>query len=352
MAFKHLVAVLALFLGLVIAVTASVDWSPTAVQDPARTIGVDAQSVVRFGESGDRLPFSYLELIMFISVGLIFLVAGIILWRNRPRLSPGTLLVAAGLLWMAGGFRRSSDPSLFTVGVIMSWMYQPPLLQLALSFPYGGQPGRATRWFVRFFYVSWLTITVLEWVFFDPRLHVRSGESTSRNLLLIRDDIGLTHGIGDAVLTFQLCTGIVIVVLLVSRWRSGTPAYRAAFLPLWLAVLVKTLTAMWIALAVVQVPGPLTLAAILLQYPATGGVALANLVGLWRYRFARGYLGELMVEIGDTLSATVWSGLSGKPSAIRLLGCGSGPVSARVTLMKTENLARCPSRGRDVPPWF
>lgn len=300
MAYGYIVAVLAAFLSLVGAVTASVDWSPAAVQDPARTIGVDPQAVVRFGESGDRLPFSYVELMLFIGVGLIFLVSGLVLWRNRPRLSPGTLLVAAGLLWIAGGFRRSSDPSLFTVGVILTWMYQPPLLHLALSFPYGGRTSRATAWFVRFFYISWLAITVLEWVFFDPRLHVSSGQSTSNNLLLIRDDLGLTDSIGDAVLAFQLCIGILIVIILVSRWRTGTAAYRAAFLPLWLAGLVKTLTAMWIALAVVQVSGPLTAATILLQYPATAGVPLAILIGLWRYRFARGYLGDLMVEIGDT----------------------------------------------------
>ncbi|MDP9696660.1 UNVERIFIED_ORG: CheY-like chemotaxis protein [Arthrobacter globiformis] len=65
------------------------------------------------------------------------IAAGITAWRSRPTRNPGVLLCIAGWLWLASGIRRSSDPVAFTLGITLTLMYQPPLLQLALSFPFG-----------------------------------------------------------------------------------------------------------------------------------------------------------------------------------------------------------------------
>jgi signal transduction histidine kinase len=54
-----------------------------------------------------------------------------------------------------------------------------------------------------------------------------------------------------------------------------------------------------VSLAVIQLSGSLSSEALLWQYPATAIVPLAVLFGLWRYRFARGTLGDLMVEVGS-----------------------------------------------------
>lgn len=296
---KQLVLVVAATGGVLALVLVAIDWSPEALQDPARTLGVlNPQGVIRWGENPGRAPFSVFELSMFTAVGLAFVLAGVTAWRTRPNRNPGVLLVIAGLLWLASGVRRSSDPALFTTGVALTLMYQPPLLQLALSFPSGALRSRAERGAVAFFFGAWSVIAVASWAFFDPRLHIAAGESTSRNLLLLWDSPALTGGIGDAARVVQIVVGLSIVAVLVFRWRSGTPAYRAAFMPLWLAVIIKTAATIWVSLAVVQLTGSLSTEALLWQYPATAIVPLAVLLGLWRYRFARGALGELMVEIG------------------------------------------------------
>ncbi len=290
--------VIAITAVLVLGVLISVDWSATALQDPARTLGLNAQGVLRWGENRSRTPFSAAELAMFIGVGLAFVAAGVTAWQSRPSRNPGILLVAAGLLWLAGGLRRSSDPIAFTVGMSLTLMYQPPLLQLALSFPSGVLRTQWEKRFVLFFYASWAVIAVTGWAFFDPRLHTAFGASTSRNLLLIRDSPETTNAIGNAARVFQICVGLAIVAVLIYRWRVGTAAYRTVFFPLWLAVIIKTSATIWVSLAVVQLSGSLSSAALLWQYPATAIVPLAVLFGLWRYRFARGGLGDLMVEIG------------------------------------------------------
>lgn len=295
---KQLTWVAAVTFGIVLLVLVCVDWAPAAVQDPARTLGLNAQGVRRWGENQGRSPFSVFELSLFLAVGLAFVVAGVTAWRSRPTRSPGVLLCTAGWLWLASGIRRSSDPVAFTLGVTLTLMYQPPLLQLALSFPSGVLRSRFEKAGVAFFYASWLLAPVAGWAFFDPRLHTKVGESTSRNLLLLWDSPEITETAGNGIRTFQISVGAAIVAVLIARWRTGTEAYRSAFLPLWLAVILKTAATVWVSLAVIQVSGSLSSEALLWQYPATAVVPFAVLFGLWRYRFARGKLGDLMVEVG------------------------------------------------------
>ncbi|MGW9414707.1 histidine kinase [Arthrobacter cupressi] len=296
---RQMALVLAVTAGLTAVVLLAVDWSPRALQDPARTLGLlNAQGVVHLGGIADRAPFSLLEFGMFLAVGLGLVLSGVAAWRSQPSGRPGFLLVLAGWLWLAAGLRRSSDPFAFTAGVTLTLMYQPPLLQLALSFPTGKLKTRLQQGAVVFFFSLWLAIAVANWAFFDPRLHVAAGESTARNLLLLWDDLALTTAIGNAARVVQICVGLAIVLLLAVRWHAGTPAYRSAFLPLGLALALKTAATVWAAAAVVQFSGPQASEALLWQYPATAVIPLAVLLGLWRYRFARGSLSELMVEIG------------------------------------------------------
>lgn len=298
MTFRQFCSVLATTAALVALVLVNVDWSPAAVSDPARTLFLNAQGVLRWSQNPNRTPFSVLELLLFLAVGLAFVAAGVTAWHSRPNRNPGLLLVVSGWMWLAAGLRLSSNPLAFTLGVTLTLMYQPPLLQLALCFPGGRLRSAWERRFVTFFFASWLFIAIAGWAFFDPREQILGHVSSSQNLLLVWNSPEITNRIGNTARVFQICVGLAVVAVLVARWRSGTPAYRASFLPLWLAVILKTAATIWVSLAVVQLSGALSPAALLWQYPATAVVPFAVLFGLWRYRFARGALGEVMVEIG------------------------------------------------------
>jgi signal transduction histidine kinase len=298
MTFRQFCGVLATTAVLMALVLVNIDWSPAAVSDPARTLFLNAQGVLRWSESPNRMPFSVPELLLFLAVGLAFVAAGVTAWRSRPNRNPGLLLVVSGWMWLAAGLRLSSNPLAFTLGVTLTLMYQPPLLQLALSFPGGVLRSKWEKRFVTFFFASWLFIAIAGWAFFDPREQIPSNASSSQNLFLLWNSPEITDRIGNAARVFQICVGLAVVAVLVARWRSGTTAYRASFMPLWLAVILKTAATIWVSLAVVQLSGTLSPAALLWQYPATAVVPFAVLFGLWRYRFARGTLGDVMVEIG------------------------------------------------------
>ena len=95
------------------------------------------------------------------------MAAGTYLWSTRPRDLVGPLFVLAGLLWIVGGIRRSSDPVLFTLGAVATNFYLPVLIAVLLGFPTGRLQSRGERWCV---VACWATAVLgvsAEWMFFD-----------------------------------------------------------------------------------------------------------------------------------------------------------------------------------------
>ncbi|MDV2474858.1 sensor histidine kinase [Rhodococcus zopfii] len=290
---------IALSLVLAVAVVASVDWSPTARQDPARALLLGPREAFAAAE-GPFLPvFGTTELVLFLGAGLAFVVSGAVAWQFRPHDLTGPLILAAGLLWLLGGLRRSSNPVLFTIGVVATNMYLPLLLQAVIGFPTGRLDHRWEKWFIG---ATWFLATVgviTEWMFVDPRATVTLLPSTSTNLLLIRHDprladpIQLVVGAGAVVLVAAV-VGVVTV-----RWRHGTPAYRAGFAPLAVAYAVAGLVTVAILSTAIRVPGSPYIWILNLRYPGAALFPLAVAIGLVRYRLARAAISDAMVEIGD-----------------------------------------------------
>lgn len=63
--------------------------------------------------------------------------------------------------------------------------------------------------------------------------------------------------------------GVVLIGVVVARWRSGSPAYRAAVAPLWIAALLGTAATAWTPLVSVWVHSPQHAWTLLLRYPST-----------------------------------------------------------------------------------
>lgn len=242
--------------------------------------------------------FGPAELVGFLAVGVAFVTAGIVAWRNRPDNSTGRLMVVAGVLWLVKGINVSNDPLVFTVGAALTLMYLPVLIHLLLGFPTGRLNRRWERWFLGGCYAFFLVSIPLLLMFYDPSIATGTNRLTSINLLLIRNDPTI---FGALEITFgAIIIGISVVLIgaLLARWRSGSPAYRAAFAPLWIAGILgfATVIGMWLVNA--QSSGVPTVWTMYLRFLATALFPMAVLVGLWRYRVARGAVSDVMVEVG------------------------------------------------------
>ncbi|WP_420750739.1 ATP-binding protein [Rhodococcus sp. O3] len=281
------------------AVVASVDWSPAARHDPARALLLGPRESFAAAE-GPFLPvFGTTELILFLGAGMAFVVSGAVAWQFRPHDLTGPLILAAGLLWLLGGLRRSSNPVLFTIGVVATNLYLPLLLQAVIGFPTGRLHHRWEKWFIG---ATWFLATagvMTEWMFVDPRATVTLVPSTSTNLLLIRHDPRLADPIQLVVGAGALVLVAVVVAVVTVRWRRGTPAYRAGFAPLAIAYAIAGLVTVAILSTAIRVPGSPYIWILNLRYPGAALFPLAVAIGLVRYRLARAAISDAMVEIGD-----------------------------------------------------
>ena len=77
-----------------------------------------------------------------LTVGLSFLVSGVLaLWR-RPDNRTGALLVAVAYFWFLGGLTLSNDDWIFTLGVLLNSLALGAFVHLLLGFPSGRLAGR------------------------------------------------------------------------------------------------------------------------------------------------------------------------------------------------------------------
>ena len=77
-----------------------------------------------------------------LTVGLSFLVSGVLaLWR-RPENRTGALLIAVAYFWFLGGLTLSNDDWVFTLGVLVNSLALGAFVHLLLGFPSGRLLGR------------------------------------------------------------------------------------------------------------------------------------------------------------------------------------------------------------------
>ena len=88
-----------------------------------------------------------------LTVGLSFLVSGVIaLWR-RPDNRTGTLLVLVAYFWFLGALTESNNDWMFTLGVLVSSFALPAFVHLLLAYPTGRLQSRLDRMLVAGAYV-------------------------------------------------------------------------------------------------------------------------------------------------------------------------------------------------------
>ncbi|MFC9995529.1 sensor histidine kinase [Nocardia sp. NPDC127526] len=279
-------------------VTAAVDWSWAALHDPARTLLLGPRASFVYARSPDPPVFGVGEMALFLVCGIGFVGAGVVVCRTRPGDRAGWLIVVGGLLWLAAGLRRSSSPILFTVGIVLTNAPLLAVIPLTLGFP----TGRLRRWWERWFVGAYLAISTVGvaagWMFLDPRAEPAPHPSSSVNLLLVRHDPAVAEPIQVTVGSMGLLLDVILVAVVVARWRSGTPAYRFAFAPLALSFLLSALVSVVAAASSMQVPGLSTGWVIYLRYPATMLLPVAVAIGVIRFHMARAAVGTAIVEIG------------------------------------------------------
>jgi signal transduction histidine kinase len=236
-----------------------------------------------------------------ILVGLLTIAAGAVGWWRLPRNATGALLVATGFAWWFGDLSRLGGATWWTIGQFAAVVYVALGVHALVAFPSGRVAGRVALATVIAAYAT-KTLGQAGWLAFRGP-HLTGCVGCAQNLALIRDSPSAFHVTDVALNGAQIVIAVVVAVLLVTRWRSATPATRTALAPVLLAGgivvavgLVDVLT--WVVAPAAGSVLSRVFSLVLWLVPA------AFLVGLLRARLARGAVSQLIVELGRDPSPT------------------------------------------------
>jgi signal transduction histidine kinase len=230
--------------------------------------------------SSDHYPDRELWALFGPIVGWSWIGAGLYARERRPESRLGVLMTALGFAWFLTPLSAANSPLLFTAGFVLGAIWGPLLAHVLLSFPSGRLPSGRQRALIATGYVLAPLVPVPGMLFMESAELTDCDGPCPDNLLLVSHDAELGEtlwGAGSAVL-MTLC--LLVVALLVARWRRAGPSERRSLAPL-LAAGAATLLFVF-GFAATQAQALITLA--FLAFAAT---PFAFLVGLLRADFSQ-----------------------------------------------------------------
>ena len=227
--------------------------------------------------------------------GWTWLGVGIFAWWRRPDNAFGKWMIVTSFAWMAQALTFANSSLVFTVGLVIAYVFPFALVQTLVRFPTGRVESRTDSWVLRLVAVA-LSLVLLSTLFSTSKgFGIENGP---RNLLLLADAPAVS-----AVL-FILANAISIVLVL-ALIHSFTTKYSVASPPMrrLIGPVLWTSTAL---LALLGISSIFSIAELDTAEQFTGFVAaaiamllpLAFLVGLARSKLIRGQaLGRMLERV-------------------------------------------------------
>jgi len=223
--------------------------------------------------------------------GLLFVVAGGFASDRRPGGVTGRLLTATGLAWLSGQALLVIPNALAaTIGLALLPLGLAFLAHLALAFPSGLASG-TERIIVALPYA--LVAIGL------PVLGFGDCIDCTRNVVGLDVDQGLGRAWYVGLLAATLVTAVCFLAVLVRRWHHGSVTARRVLLPVVPGACLFIVIYMVALLSELGFPTGLGSRWALVALVLLAAAPLVFLAGLLRARLVRGYVGRLVVELGD-----------------------------------------------------
>jgi len=164
------------------------------------------------------------------SAGLLLVVmasyvgTGLLAWWRRPENRTGPLMAAVGFLFWLTTLTASSSDLIFTAGMLTSGLFLTTAAHLVLAYPTGRLGGRLERGIIVAGYALTLGAQAA-WMLFTA--DCGCGPGAPANVLLLRDDPGVSQTIDTVSYLVGLPLVGAAVAILVQRWRRASrPARR------------------------------------------------------------------------------------------------------------------------------
>ncbi|WP_370947484.1 sensor histidine kinase [Amycolatopsis sp. cg5] len=234
---------------------------------------------------------SALDTALSTTTGFLYLGAGATAYARRPSNRIGLLMTLVGLLFFTEDFKLSTNPVLFTIGMLFTSASSPAVVHLVLAFPDGTLKSRWERLLVVSTYVVAFGCALAIMLFNDSRGLTPPREP---NLLLITSDDGVALVFQQALTVIGTLIAAGVVVVLIYRWATGKLPQRKLLTPVLAIALIGAITS-----AVGGLFGPLGPAGPAVQnlYRITFCLwPLAFLLGVLRARVGSAELARLLAD--------------------------------------------------------
>ena len=240
--------------------------------------------------------------------GLAFLAAGQLAWARRPDNRIGPLLVLTGFAWYVGTYQASSDATIGGLAYAFQGYYDGLLAWLVLAYPSGRLRWRSPRLVVAAFLLTLAARTVIRSALYHPVASYGDLSDPAVALQYVAD-ASLRNDVDFVFRVAVTCIAFGVLILVVARFRSASPAGRQIAGPILLgglAVALGIIAGFWSGFVPTATgPDRFALADVgeyLTAVTATV-VPLAFLIGLVRGRLARGSVADLVVQLGEAPQA-------------------------------------------------
>jgi signal transduction histidine kinase len=159
--------------------------------------------------------------------GSLFLVAGLVAHLRRPANRTGLLMMLVGVAFYAEDLQLSSDPAVFSVGLLFVHASSASIAHLVLAFPEGRLPNRAARLMTVGAYVAVYTFSLLGALVTDWSVL----PTKPVNLLLVTDALEVGLAARRVLEVIGVVIAVGVVVSLAHRFLTARRDLRTALGP-------------------------------------------------------------------------------------------------------------------------
>jgi signal transduction histidine kinase len=157
------------------------------------------------------------------AVGWSFIGTGLYVWRRRPEIRIGALMMLLGFAWFIFTLDSANSRLVYTIALVIGGLWGGVFLHLGLSFPSGRLTSPLDRALAIAGYLIFPLAFVPVLLFAGP--HELGCDDCPTNLLLIRRDSDLTAVATAFGALLYLVLFVVVLARSIVRWR-GTGAFE------------------------------------------------------------------------------------------------------------------------------
>jgi PAS domain S-box-containing protein len=277
--------------------------------------------------------------VLTLLLGWSFSLSGLVAWSRRPSNRFGALMVATGFAFFLTSLTAANDSTLYTIGRVVEKLPFALVIHLLLAYPRGRLEWWVSRAIVATAYASTVGLQVASLCFDRPTVAECPG--CPANALLVTRNDTLAEALDGTGQVIAVLVTLAVGVIYWLRWQGASPPARRTLGPV---LVTGTLALFLLALSLILgffVSDLVESSIFVLSAVVLSTVPLASLAGLLQSRLAQSAVGNLLVELGQSLP----------PGELRdALARALGDPSLTVGYWLPEAQVFVDHEGRPLPP--